>query len=82
MRTWQHTQSQSCPTSGFARADLKRGIREAKAAHKEKIENHFSDNNPRQVWQGIQSITNYRGQAVTPGSSDRSLAEELNSFFA
>lgn len=33
-----------------ARADLKRGVREAKAAHKRKIESHFSDNNPRQVW--------------------------------
>ncbi|KAI7801774.1 putative RNA-directed DNA polymerase from mobile element jockey-like, partial [Triplophysa rosa] len=62
------------------RADLRRGIRTAKAEYKRRIEEHL--NNPRQVWQGIQTITNYRGHAVTPGDSDTGLAEELNSFFA
>lgn len=64
------------------RADLMRGIRNATAAHKRKTEIHFSDNNPRQVWHGIQSITNYRRRVVTSGSSDMPQAEELNSFFA
>jgi hypothetical protein len=39
-------------------------------------------NNPRQVWQSIQTITNYRGCAVTPGDLGAALAEEMNSFFA
>ncbi|KAI7801365.1 putative RNA-directed DNA polymerase from mobile element jockey-like [Triplophysa rosa] len=63
-----------------ARADLRRGIRTAKAEYKRRIEEHL--NNLRQVGQGIQTITNYRGRAVTPGDSDAGLAEELNSFFA
>ena len=65
-----------------ARANLKRGIREAKAEHKERIESHLSNNNPRQVWQGIQQITNFRGQTISGGDSSIALAEELNSFFA
>ncbi|CAG5958704.1 unnamed protein product [Menidia menidia] len=50
-----------------ARANLKRGIRTAKGEYKRRIEEHL--NNPRQVWQGIQTITNYKGCAVThPGT--------------
>ena len=63
-----------------ARANLRRGIKAAKADYKRKIEGQL--NNPRQVWQSIQSLTNYRGCAVTPGDLDAALAEELNSFFA
>src|SRR4029434_4195437 len=42
-----------------ARANLRRGIREAKTAYKRRIEDQFSSNNIRQVWQGVQHITNY-----------------------
>ncbi|KAJ8383605.1 hypothetical protein AAFF_G00216780 [Aldrovandia affinis] len=50
-----------------AKANQKRG--------KKKIEDHFTSNNIRQVWQGVQHITSYR-------PSNASLAEELNLFFA
>lgn len=63
-----------------ARANLRRGIKAAKADYKGKIEGQL--NNPRQMWQGIQSLTNYKVCAATPGDSDMALAEELNSFFA
>ena len=36
-----------------ARADLRRGIKEAKETYKGKIEEHFTENNPRKMWQGI-----------------------------
>lgn len=42
-----------------ARSNPKRGIREAKADYKRKIEYCFKSNNSRQVWQGVQHITNY-----------------------
>ncbi|KAJ8358421.1 hypothetical protein AAFF_G00440060, partial [Aldrovandia affinis] len=59
-----------------ARANLKRGIRDAKAAYKRKIGDHFTNNDPRWVWQGIQHITNYK-------SSNRTAVNgELNCFFA
>lgn len=65
-----------------ARANLKKGIRDAKAAHKRKIEDHFNNNDPRRVWQGIQHITNYKPSNSTTADGDASLAEELNCFFA
>ncbi|XP_040904784.1 NACHT, LRR and PYD domains-containing protein 12-like, partial [Toxotes jaculatrix] len=65
-----------------ARTDLKRGIKEGKVDYKRKIEDHLSANNPRQVWQGIQNLMNYRGCGVTTAETSVSLAEQLNSFFA
>lgn len=44
-----------------ARADLRRGIRTAKLAYKDKIEDLVSNINPRSVWQGLQHLTNYKG---------------------
>ena len=65
-----------------ARTCLKRGIREAKTAYKRKIEDHFSSNNSRQLWQGVQHITNYKSSNLTVTNGDASLSEELNCFFA
>lgn len=44
-----------------ARADLRRGIRTAKLAYKDKTEYLVSNNNPRSVWQGLQHLSNYKG---------------------
>ncbi len=65
-----------------ARADLKRAIRMAKQDYKKKIEDHFTDNDPRQAWQGMKHITNYKSNNSMPPNTDASLAEELNCFFA
>ena len=66
-----------------ARAELRRGIKNAKAAQKRKVEDHLANNNPRLVWQGLQSITNYKGsKPLTTTTADASLAEELNTFFS
>lgn len=42
-----------------ARANLKRGIRQAKRDYRRRIEDHLESNNSRQVWQGVQHLTNY-----------------------
>ena len=65
-----------------ARADLKKGVINPKADYNKRIESHIVSNRPQEVWQGQQSITNYRGWDVTPGDLSELLAEELNSFFA
>ncbi len=65
-----------------ARGNLKRGIKTAKLAYKRRIEEHFTGNNTRRVWQGVQHITNFKGSATTGSNSSASLAEELNCFFA
>ena len=38
-------------------SNLKKGIRDAKAAYKRRVEHHFGDSDPRQAWQGIHHIT-------------------------
>lgn len=65
-----------------ARANLKRGIKDAKRDYKNKVEDHFTDGKPRQVWQGFQHLTNFRGSSCAAGNSSAPLAEELNCFFA
>nr|XP_043899150.1 uncharacterized protein LOC122780340 [Solea senegalensis] len=65
-----------------ARADLKRGIKRVKADHRLCIQSHLSSNNTREVWQGIQDITNYRGCEAPTADRSAILAEEFNSFFA
>jgi len=39
------------------RANLRKGIFQAKLAHKQRIEDNFNSSDPRRMWQGIQSIT-------------------------
>ncbi|KAK3539750.1 hypothetical protein QTP70_013188 [Hemibagrus guttatus] len=62
-----------------ARANLKRGIRQAKLDYRRRIEDHLDSNNNRQVWQGVQSH-----QFQDPGAAegDATLAEKLSLFFA
>lgn len=66
-----------------ARANLKRGIKRAKHSHKLRIEEHFTYNSdPRRMWQGIQAITDYKPTYTFPPTSDTSLPDELNNFYA
>ena len=64
-----------------ARANLKRGIKDAKAAYKQKIEDLFSSSDPRQAWQGIRHITRQNNNSSTTSGSALE-AEQLNRFFA
>ncbi|KAK3528642.1 hypothetical protein QTP70_006342 [Hemibagrus guttatus] len=65
-----------------ARAKLSRAIREAKHTHSQRIHGHFqSRGDTRRMWQGIQSITNYR-PAPPACDSDASLPDALNNFYA
>lgn len=64
-----------------ARTNLRRGIKHTREAYQRNIEIHLTDNNPRRVWQGIASTTNYKNNSSSV-YADASLAEELNHFFA
>ncbi|KAK3553565.1 hypothetical protein QTP70_004562 [Hemibagrus guttatus] len=65
-----------------ARAKLSRAIREVKRTHSQRIHGHFQNSgDTRRMWQGIQSITNYR-PAPPACDSDASLPDALNSFYA
>ncbi len=65
-----------------ARANLSRGIREAKRQYSRRIAHHFSDSrDTRSLWQGIQTITDYKPPPQTCDSTIP-LLNELNAFFA
>ncbi|KAJ8366183.1 hypothetical protein SKAU_G00150140 [Synaphobranchus kaupii] len=65
-----------------ARANLSRGIRKAKQEYTHKITCHFKDSrDTRSLWQGIQTITDYK-PAPQLCDSNISLLNNLNSFFA
>jgi hypothetical protein len=63
----------------IAMANLDRGIKEAKAEYKGKIEDCFRSNDSRRVWQGVQHVTNFR---LSADRDKPELVEELNSFYA
>ncbi|XP_016326312.1 serum response factor-binding protein 1-like, partial [Sinocyclocheilus anshuiensis] len=65
-----------------ARANLSRSIREAKRQYSRSIAHSFSDSrDTRNLWQGIQTITDYKPPPRTCDSTI-SLLKELNVFFA
>ncbi|KAJ8412065.1 hypothetical protein AAFF_G00143320 [Aldrovandia affinis] len=54
-----------------ARANLKRGIREAKADYRRKIEDHLDSNNSRQVWQESSTSPTTRPTSELPKVTPR-----------
>lgn len=68
-------------STSAARADLKRGIREAKTAYKRMIEDHFTDNNTIGV-AGIPALNALQVGNTSTVEDDVRLKEELNHFFA
>jgi len=64
-----------------ARPNLRKGIQQAKEAYRRNMEGYLMDNNPWQMWSGIQAITNYRDQSLS-SSSSYSSAQAENNYFA
>ncbi len=65
-----------------ARADLRRGIKEAKDDYRRKIEVYLEQDNSWSMWRGIQHITKYKHGTNSEANGDASLCEQLNCFFA
>ncbi len=62
--------------------DLRRSIKATKRQYKNKVEEHFNNNNPRSMWQGINNITGFKGNKAATVNIAASLPDELNSFYA
>ncbi len=62
--------------------DLRRTIKAAKRTYKNKVEEHFNNNNPRSMWQGINNITGFKGSKPATVNIAASLPDELNTFYA
>ncbi len=46
------------------------------------VEEHFNNNNPRSVWQGINNITGFKGNKPATVNIAASQPDELNTFYA
>ncbi len=65
-----------------ARANLSRGIKNAKQLYGSKINNHFTNSrDTRSLWQGIQTITDYKPPPQAC-DDDTSLPDALNHFYS
>ncbi len=65
-----------------ARANLSRGIKNAKRLYGIKINNHFTNSrDTRSLWQGIQTITDYKPPPQAC-DDDTSLPDALNHFYS
>ena len=62
-----------------AKYDARRAIARAKAKYK--LEDQFASNNTHAVWQGLQTITQYKAKSATI-SSDPTLPDRLNELYA
>ncbi len=62
--------------------NLRRSIKAAKRQYKNKVEEHFNNNNPRSMWQGINNITGFKGTKPATVNIAASLPDELNTFYA
>ena len=65
---------------------LRRTIKQAKHQYRAKIESYYTgsdtSSDARRMWQGLQTITDYKGKHSRELHSDTSLPDELNHFYA
>ncbi len=62
--------------------DLRKSIKAAKRQYKNKVEEQFNTNNARNMWQGINNITDFKGNKSSTVNIAASLPDELNLFYA
>ncbi|XP_070182229.1 uncharacterized protein, partial [Littorina saxatilis] len=65
----------------LAKSDVKKEIRKAKAVYRDKIQDQFASNKPREVWQGLQQVTQYKKKSAASDDHDPTLPDKLNSFY-
>ncbi|TWW77451.1 hypothetical protein D4764_12G0008410 [Takifugu flavidus] len=63
-----------------AQREVKRCLKEAKNTYRKKVEKKLADNNMRDVWEGVRTITGHKAKTSTEeGGVER--ANDLNQFF-
>ncbi|KAM9414192.1 uncharacterized protein ACWYII_025639 isoform 1-T1 [Salvelinus alpinus] len=61
---------------------LRKAIKQAKSQYRDKIESQFNSSDTRGMWQGLQSITDYKKKSSPVADQDVLLPDRLNTFFA
>ncbi|XP_060799566.1 E3 ubiquitin/ISG15 ligase TRIM25-like [Neoarius graeffei] len=62
--------------------NVRKAVKEAKRRYGRKLEDHLYQQDPRGLWQGLQIITDYKSAHTPLMNADKSLADELNNFYA
>ena len=63
--------------------DLQRSIKCAKRQYAKKLEDKFNHNNTKSMWEGLQSITNYKQKSSSNSSSNVVVTpDSLNDFYS
>ena len=65
-----------------SRYALRRTIKQAKHRYRTKIESYYTGPDFHRMWQGLQTITDYKGKHSHELPSDTSLPDKLNYFYA
>ena len=61
---------------------LRKAIKQAKCQYRDKVESQFNGSDTRGMWQGLQSITEYKKKTSAVTDQDVVLPGRLNNFFA
>ncbi|XP_045570721.1 uncharacterized protein isoform X1 [Salmo salar] len=61
---------------------LRKAIKQAKRQYRDKVESQFNGSDTRRIWQGPQTITDYKGNTSHVADTDVLLPDKLNTFFA
>ena len=61
---------------------LRKAIKQAKRRYRDKVESQFNGSNTRRMWQGLQSITDYKKKTSPVVDTNVLLPDKLNNFFA
>ena len=65
-----------------AKRSVEKCIQKAKFIYRKKLEEDLSASNSRDVWTGLQNITDYKMTHQTVDSTDRTLPDKLNEFYS
>ncbi|KAK7886937.1 hypothetical protein WMY93_026558 [Mugilogobius chulae] len=63
------------------RYNVRKTVNMAKQRYGNRVELQLADRDSRRMWQGLRTITDYKGPAHTPTTADQNLVEDLNKFF-
>ena len=76
-------QAMSNDTKRFHRTkgDIRKPVRDAKGALKDRLEKKLASNNSRDIWSSIDSITSYKGLNTTVSSDDSTLPNKLCDYY-
>jgi len=61
---------------------LRQVVKDAKRRYRDRVEAQMEQHDIRHQWQGLRTITHYRGRTSSTVSAEISLADDLNSFYA